>query len=133
MEAIFSAMYDRFGDVNTKVVEPAVRVNEIAARAQALVAQKNMEVVETSLEAGMQQLRAFGESKNPTELVAAQAELATTVGEKWVAAAREVLDIQLKARDDLHRVFLDSWKLNQPASEAKTVARAPSRTSKKAA
>ena len=133
METIFSAMYDRFSDVNTKVVEPAVRVNEITARAHALVAQKNMEVVETSLEAGMQQLRAFGESKNPTELVAAQAELASTVGEKWVAAAREVLEIQLKVRDDLNRVFVDSWKLGQPVNETKTVARTASRTSKKAA
>lgn len=133
METIFSAIYDRFSDVNTKVVEPAVRVNEITARAHALVAQKNMEVVETSLEAGMQQLRAFGESKNPTELVAAQAELASTVGEKWVAAAREVLEIQLKARDDLNRVFVDSWKLGQPVNETKTVARTASRTSKKAA
>ena len=71
--------------------------------------------------------------KNPTELVAAQAELATAVGEKWVEAAREVLDIQLKVRDDINRVFMDSWKLNQPVSEAKPVARTPSRTSKKAA
>ena len=133
METIFSNMYERFGDVNTKVAEPVARVNEIAARANALMVQKQMEVMETSMEAGVKQLQTLGQFKNPAEMMAAQAELAKTVGEKWVSAAQEVLAIQLKARDELNSLFMDSWKPSKPASETNPVAKATPRTSRKAA
>ena len=133
METIFSNMYERFGDVNTKVVEPAARVNEIAARANALLVQKQMEVMETSMEAGVKQLQTLGQFKNPAEMMAAQAELAKTVGEKWVSAAQEVLAIQLKVRDELNSLFMDSWNVSTPASETEPVAKTAPRASRKAA
>ena len=132
METNFFNMYERFGDVNTKVVEPAARVSEIAARANALMVQKQMEVMETSMEAGVKQLQTLGQFKNPAEMMAAQAELARTVGEKWVSTAQEVLEIQLKARDELNSLFMDSWKPNKSTSETRPVAKTAPRTSRKA-
>jgi len=116
MEEMISSMYGRTFDVNQTVVEPAMRVNELAFRTQGLIAEKQFAMMETCLGVGARQLRAAAEAKDPKDFVSRQAELAAELGEKLVVTAREMYDIQAQAGDELGQLIRDGFEKNGEAA-----------------
>ena len=136
MEMQFNEAVAKLTAANRSAVESALRLNEIAVRAQGLLARQQVAAIETCFEAGTRQFKLVTETRDPKELVSRQTEVAVDLGEKLVAVAQESLDIQVQARDELANWIEEGFETVKAEAativpKAKPAARA--RAAKKAA
>ncbi len=128
------AMNNVFGNVteaHRKAVDAVMGFNKIAVRTQSLLAGQQMAALEKMLDAGSRNLQLVTETRDPRELIARQTEVAVELGETLVAVAREALDIQAQARDEVATLVEDGFKAATAANVA-TAAKA-TKAAKKAA
>ncbi len=118
MDMPFNETVEKLTAANRTAVESALRLNKIAVRAQSLLARQQVAAFENCLEAGSRQMALVGETRDPRELVARQAEVAVELGEKLVAVAQEAMDIQSQARDELATWLEDGLKTVKAGAEA---------------
>lgn len=120
MQTVFSTFYDQFKDASGTLVEPMQRYGEVALRTQALVAEQQVSLMETYIDAGMKQLQALGESKDPKEWLASQSTAMRQCGEKWMETAQEIGGIQARAQEELQQCVQDGFKTVQNGEVKKT-------------
>jgi len=99
----WNTMLTGMADANQKAVEAASELQRIAARTQGLLARRQLAAFEDCLDAGGRMLGVTVESSDPKQVFEAHTQLAVQLGEKLVAAARESVEIQAQARDELVR------------------------------
>lgn len=115
------AMNNVFGNVteaHRKAVDAVMGFNKIAVRTQSLLAGQQMAALEKMLDAGSRNLQLVTETRDPRELIARQTEVAVELGETLVAVAREALDIQAQARDEVATLVEDGFKAATAANVA---------------
>ena len=118
MDKAVSNVFDNVSDAHRKAVDAVMGFNKIAVRTQGLLAGQQLAALEKVLDAGSRNLQLVTETRDPRELIARQTEVAVELGEKLVAVAREALDIQAQARDEVATLVEDGFKAaNIPAIE----------------
>ena len=118
MDKAVSNVFDNVSDAHRKAVDAVMGFNKIAVRTQGLLAGQQLAALEKVLDAGSRNLQLVTETRDPRELIARQTEVAVELGEKLVAVAREALDIQAQARDEVATLVEDGFKAaNVPAIE----------------
>jgi phasin family protein len=116
MDKAVSNVFENVTEANRKAVDAFMGFNKIAVRTQGLLAGQQMAALEQMMDAGSRNLQLVSETKDPRELIARQTEVAVELGEKLVAVAREALDIQAQARDEVATLVEDGFKAaNIPA------------------
>jgi phasin family protein len=128
MDKAVNNVFDNVSEANRKAVDAVMGFNKIAVRTQGLLAGQQLAALEKVLDAGSRNLQLVTETRDPRELIARQTEVAVELGEKLVAVAREALDIQAQARDEVATLVEDGMK----AASVPAVVKA-SKTAKKAA
>jgi phasin family protein len=128
MDKAVNNVFDNVTDAHRKAVDAVMGFNKIAVRTQGLLAGQQLAALEKVLDAGSRNLQLVSETRDPRELMARQTEVAVELGETLVAVAREALDIQAQARDEVATLVEDGFK----AANVPTVAK-PAKPAKKAA
>jgi len=100
MQLLFDT-YRRIDDLNVRMAHAALRLHKIGTRAEGLLAQQRLTMVEACLHAGAEQLRTLAAAPHPKETVTTQAQIATELGDRLVAAAGITLDVQAQLRAEL--------------------------------
>jgi phasin family protein len=109
-------VFDNVSDAHRKAVDAVMGFNKIAVRTQGLLASQQLAALEKVLDAGSRNLQLVTETRDPRELIARQTEVAVELGETLVAVAREAMDIQAQARDEVATLVEDGMKAaNIPA------------------
>lgn len=128
MQQPITAPYANVGDMQKVFVEPALRLNEIAGRVQEQMLRNQVALMETVFGIGTRQLEAMAAATDPRDLVSRQAELASELGEKLVAAAREMMELQIRSRDEFGQVVKEGIQsVERKATERKPAAQASAR------
>jgi phasin family protein len=130
MDKAVSNVFENVTDAHRKAVDAVMGFNKIAVRTQGLLAGQHLAALEKVLDAGSRNLQLVTETRDPRELIARQTEVAVELGEKLVAVAREALDIQAQARDEVATLVEDGFKaanipvpaIDKPAKTAKKAA-----------
>lgn len=131
MDKAVSNVFENVTEAHKKAVDALLGFNKIAVRTQGLLAGQQLAALEKVFDAGSRNLQLVSETRDPRELVARQTEVAVELGETLVAVAREALDIQAQARDEVAAMMEEGLK----AANIPTVVPAPKapKTAKKAA
>lgn len=131
MDKAVSNVFENVTEAHKKAVDALMGLNKIAVRTQGLLAGQQLAALEKVFDAGSRNLQLVSETRDPRELMARQTEVAVELGETLVAVAREALDIQAQARDEVAAMVEDGLK----AANIPTVPVAPKapKTAKKAA
>ena len=129
MDKAVSNVFDNVTDAHRKAVDAVMGFNKIAVRTQGLLAGQHLAALEKVLDAGSRNLQLVAETRDPRELIARQTEVAVELGENLVAVAREALDIQAQARDEVATLVEDGMK----AANIPAVVKPAPKTAKKAA
>ena len=128
MDKAVSNVFDNVSDAHRKAVDAVMGFNKIAVRTQGLLAGQQLAALEKVLDAGSRNLQLVTETRDPREFIARQTEVAVELGEKLVAVAREALDIQAQARDEVATLVEDGFK----AANLPVAKKAPKAASKAA-
>lgn len=112
----FGDLFEKFASSNKTAVDAAIAFNDIVVRTQGALARKQLEVFETCLDAGAEQLKLVSATKDPKDLVTKQTAAAVSLSEKVVGAAQASLEIQNQARDELAAWVEDGFKTVTEAS-----------------
>ncbi len=128
MDKAVSNVFDNVSDAHRKAVDAVMGFNKIAVRTQSLLAGQQMAALEKVLDAGSRNLQLVTETRDPREQIAPQTEVAVELGETLVTVAREALDIQAQARDEVATLVEDGFK----AANIPAIVKAP-KAAKKAA
>ena len=130
MDKSVSNVFENVTEAQRKAVDAVMGFNKIAVRTQGLLAGQQLAALEKVLDAGSRNWQLVSETRDPRELMARQTEVAVELGENLVAVAREALDIQAQARDEVATLVEDGFKAaNMPtvtktAKTAKTTSKA---------
>lgn len=128
MDKAVNNVFENVTDAHRKAVDAVMNFNKIAVRTQGLLAGQQLAALEKVLDAGSRNLQLVSETRDPRELMARQTEVAVELGETLVAVAREALDIQAQARDEVATLVEDGLKaanipsVTKPAKPAKKAA-----------
>jgi phasin family protein len=134
MDKSVTNVFENVTDAHRKAVDAVMGFNKIAVRTQGLLAGQQLAALEKVLDAGSRNLQLVSESRDPRELIARQTEVAVELGETLVAVAREALDIQAQARDEVATMVEDGLKAaNIPTVPMVPAAPKATKTAKKAA
>ena len=134
MDKAVSNVFENVTDAHRKAVDAVMGFNKIAVRTQGLLAGQRLAALEKVLDAGSRNLQLVSETRDPRELMARQTEVAVELGETLVAVAREALDIQAQARDEVATLVEDGLKAaNIPTVPMVPAAPKATKTAKKAA
>ncbi len=137
MDQVYTDVIKNVAEVNKQAVESMLRLGRIAVRTQGLFASQQVAAVEDCLAAGAKYMSAVSQTQNPQELMKKQTEINVELGEKFVAATQEALDVQAQVRDELAGWFEDGMKVVKEVAEKVEIpavkAVKTSRTAKKAA
>ena len=134
MDKAVSNVFENVTEAHKKAVDALMGFNKIAVRTQGLLAGQQLAAMEKVFDAGSRNLQLVSETRDPRELVARQTEVAVELGENLVAVAREALDIQAQARDEVAAMVEDGLKAaNIPAVPMVPAAPKATKTAKKAA
>jgi len=117
MDQVYTDVMKNVAEVNKQAVESMLRLGRIAVRTQGLFASQQVAAVEDCLAAGAKYMSAVSQTQNPQELLKKQTEINVELGEKFVAASQEALDVQAQVRDELTSWFEDGMKVVQEAAE----------------
>ena len=117
MDQVYTDVMKNVAEVNKQAVESMLRLGRIAVRTQGLFASQQVAAVEDCLAAGAKYMSAVSQTQNPQELLKTQTEINVELGEKFVAASQEALDVQAQVRDELASWFEDGMKVVQEAAE----------------
>jgi len=117
MDQVYTDAMKNVAEVNKQAVESMLRLGRIAVRTQGLFASQQVAAVEDCLAAGAKYMSAVSQTQNPQELLKKQTEINVELGEKFVAASQEALDVQAQVRDELTSWFEDGMKVVQEAAE----------------
>jgi len=117
MDQVYTDAMKNVAEVNKQAVESMLRLGRIAVRTQGLFASQQVAAVEDCLAAGAKYMSAVSQTQNPQELLKKQTEINVELGEKFVAASQEALDVQAQVRDELASWFEDGMKVVQEAAE----------------
>jgi len=117
MDQVYTDVMKNVAEVNKQAVESMLRLGRIAVRTQGLFASQQVAAVEDCLAAGAKYMSAVSQTQNPQELLKKQTEINVELGEKFVAASQEALDVQAQVRDELASWFEDGMKVVQEAAE----------------
>jgi phasin family protein len=117
MDQVYTDVIKNVAEVNKQAVESMLRLGRIAVRTQGLFASQQVAAVEDCLAAGAKYMSAVSQTQNPQELMKKQTEINVELGEKFVAASQEALDVQAQVRDELASWFEDGMKVVQEAAE----------------
>lgn len=120
MDKAVSNVFDNVTDAHRKAVDTVMSFNKIAVRTQGLLAGQQLAALEKVLDAGSRNWQLVSETRDPRELMARQTEVAVELGENLVAVAREALDIQAQARDEVATLVEDGFKAANIPAAAKT-------------
>lgn len=133
MDKAVSNVFENVTEAHKKAVDALMGFNKIAVRTQGLLAGQQLAALEKVFDAGTRNLQLVSETRDPRELVARQTEVAVELGETLVAVAREALDIQAQARDEVATLVEDGFKAaNIPVVNIPVVAKAPKAAKKDA-
>ncbi|NIP46603.1 MAG: TIGR01841 family phasin, partial [Gammaproteobacteria bacterium] len=110
MDKAVSNVFENVTEAHKKAVDALMGFNKIAVRTQGLLAGQQLAALEKVFDAGTRNLQLVSETRDPRELVARQTEVAVELGETLVAVAREALDIQAQARDEVATLVEDGFK-----------------------
>ena len=124
MDKAVSNVFENVTEAHKKAVDALMGFNKIAVRTQGLLAGQQLAALEKVFDAGSRNLQLVSETRDPRELVARQTEVAVELGETLVAVAREALDIQAQARDEVAAMMEEGLK----AANIPTVPAAPKAT-----
>ena len=138
MEQAYTDVMKNVSEVNKQAIESVLRLNRIAVRTQGLLARQQLSAMESYLEAGTRHLDLVGKTQEPQELIKLATEINVELGERLMALAQEVMDIQAQARDEFTTWFEDGVKAVQKQAEKHTetatkATRSAAKTAKKAA
>jgi phasin family protein len=117
MDQVYTDVIKNVAEVNKQAVESMLRLGRIAVRTQGLFASQQVAAVEDCLAASAKYMSAVSQTQNPQELMKKQTEINVELGEKFVAASQEALDVQAQVRDELASWFEDGMKVVQEAAE----------------
>ena len=132
MDKAVSNVFENVTDAHKQAFDAILGFNKIAVRTQGLLAGQHLVAMEKVFDAGSRNLQLVAEAKDPRELVKRQAEVAVELGENLVAVAREAMDIQAQARDEVATLVEEGFKAaNIPTVPG--VAKATKTAAKKAA
>ena len=129
MDKAVSNVFENVTETQRKAVDAIMGFNKIAVRTQGLLAGQHLAALEKVLDAGSRNWQLVSETRDPRELMARQTEVAVELGESLVAVAREALDIQAQARDEVATLVEDGFK----AANIPAVTKAVKTTTKAAA
>ena len=125
-------VFDNVTEAHRKAVDAVMGFNKIAVRTQGLLAGQQLAALEKVLDAGSRNWQLVSETRDPRELMARQTEVAVELGENLVAVAREALDIQAQARDEVATLVEDGFKAANIPAVTKAVKTTKAATSKAA-
>lgn len=129
MDKAVDNVFANVGEAHKKAFDAILGFNKIAVRTQGLLASQQLVALEKFLDAGSRNLQLVTESRDPRELMARQTEVAVELGETLATVAREAMDIQAQARDEVAHLVEDGFKgVDFPA-----VVKTPKTAAKKAA
>ncbi|NIR30506.1 MAG: phasin family protein [Gammaproteobacteria bacterium] len=123
MQNTFDRVYEQMAEANKSALQRAIQLNGIVTRTQNHLAEQQLALVESYLNTGAKQLEALAEANDPKDFMSRQAELATQVGERWVALVQRVVDIQGEARDEVTALMREGLKTLEPKATASLVAK----------
>ena len=120
MDKAVSNVFENVTETQRKAVDAIMGFNKIAVRTQGLLAGQHLAALEKVLDAGSRNWQLVSETRDPRELMARQTEVAVELGESLVAVAREALDIQAQARDEVATLVEDGFKAANIPTVTKT-------------
>ena len=120
MDKDVSNVFENVSETQRKAVDAIMGFNKIAVRTQGLLAGQHLAALEKVLDAGSRNWQLVSETRDPRELMARQTEVAVELGESLVAVAREALDIQAQARDEVATLVEDGFKAANLPTVTKT-------------
>lgn len=85
---------------NQHLLELALNLNDVFARTQERVVRQQALVVETLLEAGVEECQALSDARGISDFFSWQVEVMANFGEKMITVMQEMVDIQLHAYDE---------------------------------
>jgi hypothetical protein len=85
---------------NQHLLELALNVNDVLARAQERIVRQQALIVETLLEVGVEECQALGDARGVSDLLSWQVEVMANFGEKMITVVQEMVDIQLHVCDE---------------------------------
>jgi hypothetical protein len=103
MHQDWHTMLEGVVDANQKVVTAAVELNRIATRTRNMLARRQLEMLDSCLQAGTRHLEVVVRFQDPAQAMKHHTDVAVQLGEKLAAAAQDVLEIQVQARDAMGR------------------------------
>jgi phasin family protein len=127
MEQNFSTMLDSMAQANEKAMTAAAELQRIATRTHGQMVRKQIDTLESCLDAGARHVKVATEARDPKEAFQQHTELAVELGEKLVAATQEAFEIQVQARDELARWFEQGMNAVKAETEAAMKPAAPAR------
>ncbi len=116
--------------LNKTLIESAKRLGEINLRTLERLTETQLAVASDYLEGSVRQLKVLGESRDVQGTLAAEAKLATDLGEKFIEHAKRTAEIFTETRNELGEWVEEGFKA---AAEGPLTTVAKKTTVKKAA
>ncbi len=108
--AEFLGNFPQLDQINQSLVDSLNQFGQFTSSRSEEFFNLHKEVVSSSFDSGMKQLKSLGESKKPEDFLSSQLSFASEAGKQAVANAQKYFDLLVKTNSEVSEMLQENWK-----------------------
>ncbi|MBF0176536.1 MAG: phasin family protein [Magnetococcales bacterium] len=96
---------EQVNEMTKTVLDSMIRLQEINDRTVQQLAQRQLDAVGDFMSSGIRQLKALGETRDLSQVVSKQADMAKELNDRMLEHARQTMDLLMTSRNELNAMM----------------------------